>query len=99
MLVSDLFLDEPGVVAGLDEVGDVRAAQRVEVQAGFQAEGVAVGGEPGVQALVADPASAFGRPRRRVAVDAEQRPDLCEPLVEHVGRPVEDGQHASAFRR
>lgn len=92
-------LNEPGVVAVLDEVGDVGTAERVEVQPGIEAEGVAIGDEPRVQPLVADSPPAFGRPGRRIAVDAEVGPDLGEPLVEHARRPAEDRQHAEPFRR
>ena len=55
MLVPDLLLDEQGVQAILDQVGDIGAAQRVEVQARVQAQRVTVGDEPRVQPLQPDP--------------------------------------------
>ena len=39
MLVADLFLDKTRIPAVLDQVGDVRPAKRVEVQAVVQAQG------------------------------------------------------------
>lgn len=43
MLVADLLLDEPGVVAVLDQVGDVGPAKGMEVQTRVQAQGVPAG--------------------------------------------------------
>ena len=84
-LVADLFLDKTRIPAVLDQVGDIRPAQRVEVQAVVQAQGLAVGDEAGVEPLAADPRSALGGPGRRVAVGAEQRADLGEPLTQMSG--------------
>jgi hypothetical protein len=44
--MADLLLDEERVPAVLDEVGDVGAAQGVEVQTVRQAERLPRGGEP-----------------------------------------------------
>ena len=53
--MADLVLDEQRVPAVLEQVGDIGAAQRVEVQPGGQAEGVAGLGEPPVQRADPDP--------------------------------------------
>src|SRR5712691_6571322 len=98
MLMSDLFLHEPGVPPSLDELRDVAPSYGMEIQPVVQAEGLPVGDEPGVEPLAADPGPALGGPGGRVAVGAEQRADLGEPLVEDVGGPVEDGQHAAPLR-
>ena len=97
--MADLVLDEQRVPAVLDQVGDIGAAQRVEVQPRGQAERVPVGGEPAVQLLTPIRGAAFGRPqRRRVRSGGQQRPDLVDPLVQHLGQPRPDGQHAAPFR-
>ena len=97
VLVADLLLDEQRVPAVLDQVGDVGAAQRVEVQARVQAEVVAVGGEPGV-----DPRSPIRAPRSDghsagLPCVAEQRPDLGDPLGPGP-RPIQ-AQTVSTLRR
>ena len=59
--MSDLFLDEAGVVAGLDQQGDVAAAQGVEVQSGVgQAGCVTEFGEAVGQCPVRDSFRSFG---------------------------------------
>lgn len=49
MLVSSLMLDEQEIHA--DQVGEAGAAQRVEVQAGGEAQVVAVAVEPAFSAI------------------------------------------------
>ena len=71
--MADLLLDEERVPAVLDEVGDVGAAQGVEVQAARQAERLAGGGEPVVDRDQADPVGPLGRPQRRAAAGADIR--------------------------
>src|SRR6266566_9792569 len=96
MLVADLLLDKPRIPAVLDQMGDIRPAEGMEVQAVIQAEGLAIGDKAGVEPLAPDPRSALRRPGRRVVAGAEQRADLGEPLIQDVGCPVPHGQHAAA---
>ena len=49
VLVTGLVLDEQGIHAGFDRMGDVGTAQRVDVQAGGEAQVLAVAVEPPVQ--------------------------------------------------
>lgn len=58
--MSSLVLDEQGVHAGFDQVGDVGAAQRVDVQAGGEAEVFALAVEPAVQRGLRNKGAAFG---------------------------------------
>src|ERR1035437_6040018 len=67
----------------------------MEVEPVVQAQGLPVGDEAGVKPLAADSRAALGGPGGRVAVGAEQRADLGEPLVEDVRGPVEHGQDAA----
>lgn len=55
MIMADLFLHEPRIPAILDQMRDIRAAQRMKVQHRIQAELVAVLGQPLVQMLHTDP--------------------------------------------
>ena len=98
--MADLVLDEQRVPPVFDQVGDIGAAQRVEVQPGRQAERVAGLAEPLVQRADPDPLPALGRPqRRRGCRFGELRAGLVDPLFQHAGQPWPDGQHAAPLGR
>jgi hypothetical protein len=99
MGVAGLLLHEQRVPARLDQVSDVRAAQRVELQRRVQAQRVALGREPPVDRRQADPAAALRRPQRRRAITGQRRPDLGDPLVQDLRQPAPDCQNAAPFRR
>jgi len=97
--VADLMLDEQRVPA-IEQVGDIRAAQRMQIQPGGQAERVPGFGEPPVQGAHPDPLAPLGRPQGgRVRGRAHQRAGFFDPLAQHAGQPRPDSQHAAPFRR
>ena len=98
--MADLVLDEQRVPAVFEQVGHIRAAQRVEVQPGGQPERVAGLIEPLVQGADPDALPALGGPqRRRVCGGGHQRAGFGDPLLQHRGKPRPDGQHAAPLRR
>jgi hypothetical protein len=66
--VPGLVLNEQGVHAGFDQVGDVGAAQRVDIQTGGEAQIFAVAVEPAVQCRLGDKGSALGGNRSSPSV-------------------------------
>jgi hypothetical protein len=99
MGVAGLLLDEQRVPARLDQVSDVGAAQRMELQRRVQAQHVTLGREPPVDRRHADPAAALRRPQRRRAVTGQRRPDLGDPLLQDLRNPPPDRQDAAPLRR
>lgn len=94
--MADLLLHEQCVQAALDEVRNVGPPQRVEVEAGGEAEFIAVPTEPSENASLGDEAAPLGR--EQVELTTEVGVPVLQPIGEHLGRPVKHGQHASALR-
>jgi hypothetical protein len=93
--VAGLLLDEQRVPAGLDQVGDVGPAQRVELQRRVHTQRVALGREPSVDRRQPDPGTALRGPQRGRAVAGQHRPDLGDPLVQDLRHPPPDRQDAA----
>ncbi len=97
--MTGLVLDEQRIPAVLDQVRDIRAAQRMEVQPGREPERGPARSEPVIDLVHADPRRPLGGPQRRVTVGPLQRPDLTRPLSQHLSHPGPDRQHAAPPRR
>jgi len=93
--VACLLLDEQGVGAVLDEVGDVGAAQGVHVQSLVLAQLVAVAAEPGTEGGCGHQRAALGR--EQVQAAAGQGEPAADPVADDLARPVEDGQHRASL--
>lgn len=85
MFVSTLHLDKVRIPACLDEVGDIRTAQGMKIQAGIQPEGIPVEREPRVDLAQRDPVSALGGLQRQAGWLRDQRPHVAYPLLEGLG--------------
>lgn len=80
--MANLVLDEQRVPAIFEQVGHIRAAQRVEVQPSGQAKRIAALGEPPVQRACPDPLTPLRRPQRcRVPGRGHQRAGFLDPLL------------------
>src|SRR5699024_4135708 len=71
----------------------------MEIQPGYEPEGVTVRTQPLAKVIHPDPARALSGPHRRTTLDTEQRTDLVKPLLQDLYRPGVDTQHAAALRR
>jgi hypothetical protein len=97
--VADLLLDESGVEPLLDKVGDVGATQGVEREFRRQLEFPSDGTEVVLNAGLADPPAALGRPQHLAPPARQRRADLRYPLLEALRRPAEHAQDAALLRR
>ena len=98
-LMADLALDEPPVNPVLSQVRDVGVPHRMNDQGLRQAQGVAVGDEPGVYLGGLDPPAAFGHPQRRMPGAAEPEPDVLHVIGHGVYRPGHHRRDVTAPRR
>ena len=87
-LVTHVDLDEATVDAILGEVADVGVPQAVDDQCAREAEGLAVGDEPGVDLRRLHPAAALGHPQRRVVRAAEPGPYVLHVVGDRLDRPA-----------
>lgn len=95
--MAGLVLDEFGVPAVLYEVGDVRAAKRMQIQSGRQIQFVAVAPEAAQQGGLSDQAAALAGEQVNAVVDI--RLAVGEPVGDDFGCPVEHREHGAPLRR
>ena len=93
--MPDGFLDEPPVNAVLGQVGHPRVPQAMWCQRRWQAQRVAVGGEPRVDLRRADPPAPLGHPQCRMIVAAELGPDVLGVVGHGLDRPAHDRRHVA----
>jgi len=95
--VAGLVLNELGVPAVLDEVGDVGAAKRMQIQAFGQPEIIAVAPEPAQQGVLGDQRA----PLAGEQIDAVVNIGLAvgQPVGNHLWCPIEDRQHGATLGR
>ena len=88
MFVASLVLDELGVPAVFDEVGDVGAAERMQIQPAGEFEIVAVAPESAQQGVLSDQGAAL----------AGEQVDAVVEVGLAVGEPVGDDAPVSSRR-
>ena len=95
--MPDLLLYEQRVETVLDQMRDVRAPQRVEVQRGIQAQLAPIARERPVDRAQSHALLPLRR-EQRGAVSGVVGAQFADPLLDDVGGPVPDGEDAAPFR-
>jgi len=74
----------------------IAAAKRVHVESIVQAEFISVAPKPPAESAFRDQGAALGR--EQIDPIAEQGQAVLDPVLDRLGRPTADSQHAASLR-